>query len=378
MKIAHITYHYQPIVGGQEVYVKNLIGILDKEGIRNEVYQPINKNYHYFSKRNHDNVKLVFNLPFLGRFFPVIGRYLFNFFLLLHYFAFFKYDRIIVHYAFHSLPFWFFKKKIIIISHGVEWYVDGKTINDKISHLIASITFNRFKIVANDTHYYRTFDLDVRPGKKYFVEVGKNKWFIPNCVDLDIFKPSESIKELINYNIIFVPRQITWDRGIHLAIESFYLFSEKRNDYILLIAGSVREKEYKKYCDSLVQKYNLGLKVIWLKKIDNLQMPKYYSSAKITLIPTIRREGTSLSALESMACGCPTISTNVAGLKDLPTVQVNPDPVEISAKMIECSSRLQELSRNQSEIVRNVFNYENWKNAWMNVINNTFEQKKDK
>lgn len=368
MKVAHITYHYQPIVGGQEVYIKNLIDVLGKNGIRSVVYQPINKNYHYFSKNKDDNVKLVFKLPFVDLFSPGIGKYLFNLFLLLHYFSFFKYDRIIVHYAFHSLPFWFFKKKVIILSHGVEWYLDSMNLNDKISHFIAKITFNRFILVANDTHYFRTLNLDIKPTEKYFEQINQNKWFIPNCVDLNFFHPSEQLQELKDKNIIFVPRQITWDRGIHLAIESFYLFNEKRKDFIMLIAGALRGNDYKKYCDELIAKYRLDSIVIWKHDISNENIVQYYSSSKITLIPTIRREGTSLSALESMACGCPVVSTNVAGLADLPTLQAEPIAADICYKLLYTIDNYEEIKNYQYEQVKNIFNKNNWEEAWLNAL----------
>jgi glycosyltransferase involved in cell wall biosynthesis len=370
MRVAHITMHYLPIVGGQEVYIKNLINLLKENGIYSDIYQPINKNYHYFTKNKHKNVKLVFNLPFIGRIIPNINKYLFNFFLIFHFFSFFKYDKIIIHYAFHSLPFWFLKKKVIILSHGVEWYLENNRLYDRISHFIAKITFNRFTIVANDTHYFRVLGVSIKPKEKYFKEVSTNKLFIPNCVDINYFKPSKPLLDLMNKNIILVPRQITWDRGIHLAIESFYLFNMQVKDFIMLISGEIRSIDYKKFCDELIKKYRLEDKVIWKHKVINEQMVQYYSSSKVTLIPTIRREGTSLSALESMACGCPVVSTNVAGLLDLPTVQAHPNAESLCVKLLELFKNYDQIKQEQFEFTRKVFNMENWKEAWLKVIKN--------
>ena len=39
MKIAQLSSHYRPVVGGQEVYIKNLIEVLDKHEIDSVVYQ---------------------------------------------------------------------------------------------------------------------------------------------------------------------------------------------------------------------------------------------------------------------------------------------------------------------------------------------------
>lgn len=47
------------------------------------------------------------------------------------------------------------------------------------------------------------------------------------------------------------------------------------------------------------------------------EMPSWYQRCDIAVIPTVACEGTSLSCVEAMACGCATICTNVGGLTDL-------------------------------------------------------------
>jgi glycosyltransferase involved in cell wall biosynthesis len=169
--------------------------------------------------------------------------------------------------------------------------------------------------------------------------------------------------------VILVPRQITFDRGIHLAIESFNLFNKELPGYTLLLLGEIRGEEYKKHCDFLIDKYQLQNQVVWKHGVKNDEIARYYSSACLTLIPTIRREGTSLSALESMACGCPTIVTNVAGLRDLPAYKVDPNPEKIKNAMIEVLKSPQKIIQEQQGAVSKIFNFKNWKNAWYMVIN---------
>ncbi len=201
---------------------------------------------------------MVFNVPLIGRLIPNIGMYLFNIFLIFHIFSLIKYDFIIVHYAFHVIPIWFFKKKIIILSHGVDWDPDGSSIKDKISHFITSKTLNNYIIVSNDSHYYRTLGINAKPGEKFHRELVNRKWFIPNCVDCNIFKPGSPILEFKNRKIILVPRQITRDRGIHLAIEAFTKFCIYEKNFELLIVGPVRSYKYKNLCDSLIQEHGLA------------------------------------------------------------------------------------------------------------------------
>ena len=368
LKIGHITFHYKPIIGGQEIYIKNLIDVLDKQGMINTVYQPINRKYNYFVNDKDVNVKLVFNIPFLGRFINNISKYIYNLFLLTYYLSLKKQDVLIVHYAFFSTPLWFFKKKVIIVSHGVEWDLESFKLNDLLHNYIAKKSLNRFTVVANDTHYFRALGLNVNPAKNYFKQLSSHKWFIPNCIDTNKFDRLNCLVEYQNKNIILIPRQITKDRGIDLGIKAFYELSKIESNYILLIVGPVREIKYKILCDKLINEYQINNKVIWLHNIDNSKMVNYYSSAKITLIPTLRREGTSLSALESMACGCPTVTTNLVGLKDLPTVQADPTPIDLSNKMQFVLNNWEEISKKQCDDVRNNFNLANWSEAWGNVI----------
>ena len=376
LKIAHITYCYQPIIGGQEIYIDNMIRMFDRIGAISTVYQPVNKRYHYFSSQKDERIRFVFNFPFLGRYIKNIGKYLFSIFLLAHFFFFLKQDVIIVHYAFHSWPLWFLSKRVIVLSHGVEWYLENQTFNDKLHQFIAKLTFNRFTLVANDTHYFRTFNMPIEPATNYFHEVSTNKWFIPNCVDPQKFSKTDPLPEFKNTKIILVPRQIVVDRGIHLAIEAFHLFSQDFSDYRLLILGATRGPKYKGYCDELVNQYGLHDKVIWRHNVTNNDIHKYYASAKLTLIPTLRREGTSLSAIESMACGCPTVTTNIAGLRDLPGIQAEIDPVEIRNKMVYAINNADEISLLQQTIIINQLNLTNWERAWLKVINDHINKNK--
>lgn len=193
-------------------------------------------------------------------------------------------------------------------------------------------------------------------------------FFIPNCIDTNKFKPLSNNKTSIAEKIILVPRQITWDRGIHLAIKSFVIFIKKHNEYKLLIAGAIRSSDYKKYCDEIILKNDLSDKVIWKHDLDNKSIVKYYQTSIMTIIPSLRREGTSLSALESMASGCPVVSTNVAGLADLPSLQSNPDAISLANKMEELLQDYEKIREYQMQITRNTFNMGNWSIAWLNVI----------
>lgn len=363
MTIAQISMCYQPVHGGQEVYIDNLIKIFKNESIDSQVYQN-------WRKGKYENSVMVPRVPFLHRLIPNINEHIHNFFLLLLFRnRLKKSDLILCHYGIHALPVWDFKKKVIVLSHGIEWNTERQSISRLIKERINKKIIGRFKLVVNDTHFLRHFGYDIKPAQNYFQEVLPAVWFIPNCVDTTHFDKKESLEEFKGKKFILIPRQIVPDRGIDLGIRAFYLFQKSFPEYKLLILGSPLKGPYYKQCKELITELEIEKKINFYGNVSNKKMPGYYSSATITLIPTIRREGTSLSALESMACGTATISTNVAGLRDLPTVQSDPTPEAISKAIQFTLSDQERIKAEQYKKVREVFNQTNWKNAWLKVIN---------
>jgi glycosyltransferase involved in cell wall biosynthesis len=119
---------------------------------------------------------------------------------------------------------------------------------------------------------------------------------------------------------------------------------------------------------NLIHKHGLVGRVFFTGRIPHDQMALFYRSSLITLIPTVYAEGTSLSALESMACGCPTFSTDVGGLADLPTIKIPTDPKQIAVQILDLLPRLQETSNKQKELVYSTFNKKRWLETWKLVI----------
>lgn len=365
MKIGQISSSYKPINGGQEVYIKNLNQILKSAGHDVTVYQP------YRGVKDSD-IKTLPRIRGLGHLIKNGDLYLFNLMLLLirnRYLS--KEDVLIVHYAFHSLPVWDLNHRTIVLSHGIEWNPHSNDLADKLREKVARNSFDRFPLIANDTHYFRHLGLEIAPGTNYFQQIAHRKWFIPNCVDTTFFKKNNGIKELKQQKVILVPRQVNPERGIHLAIEAFNIFNKWDDRYILYIVGNIPKGQLKYYseCQELATRLGLAQKVFFSGKVDNSLMPSYYSSAQLSLIPTIRREGTSLSALESMACGTATVTTNVEGLKDLPAVKANPNPEDLADAMIATIKRKDDFAEEQRRVTIKYFNISNWADAWLNVIN---------
>jgi hypothetical protein len=202
-----------------------------------------------------------------------------------------------------------------------------------------------------------------------FTEVRPGKWFIPNCVDTRRFDRSAPAKELDGKNAILVPRNIYRQRGIHLAVDAFAkLVAGGDRKSTLVIVGKVVDANYYDGLLQQIEAHGLAGRVEFVGHVSWQEMPAWYSGAVCTLIPTVDWEGTSLSALESMACGTPVIATRVGGLKDLPCAHADTDAESLARELARVLASAKQLSEGQREAVRTVFNLENWAAAWSRVI----------
>jgi len=364
MRIVHISQHYRPVVGGQEVYIRNLIAAFEKQGHESTVCQ-----LYRGSSAAATDVHQVPRLPFAARIIRGFDSYQLAFSAPLFCRKdLARADVIIAHYAVSALFLRKYRAKTIVLSHGIEWRTEAPTWEDKLRERFARKLFPVFMHVTNDTHYLRHMGIDARAGCGLFQEINRGKWFIPNCVDTEHFCRRLPIPELAVGKTIFVPRQITPDRGIDLAIKSFSILARRIPDLRLLVAGKVHGRQYMDFLMSLAREGGAADRIAFMPPIPNEEMPQYYSSAGVTVIPTLRREGTSLSALESMACGTATVSTNIAGLVDLPTLQCPPEPQALAAATEEALRSGPQLGAKQQARVQAQFNMTNWVNAWLAVV----------
>lgn len=365
MRVVQLTQHYRPIVGGQEVYINNLARVLREAGHESLVCQ-LNRG----RGAGAPDTAQIPRIPFLARFISGFDSYqLAAFAPIFCHKALRKANAIIAHYAISALYLNKFHHKTVILSHGIEWRTDHMGPEDRVRESVSRRVFSKYTHVTNDTHYLRFMGLSVPAATGFFEEVAEGKWFIPNCVDTHHFDRTECLPEFKGQRCIFVPRQITPDRGIDLAIRAFAILAKSNVDLRLYVAGKVRSAAYMRHLQALAEEEGVKTRVDFAPSIPNESMPAYYSSMVATLIPTLRREGTSLSALESMSCSTPTVSTNVCGLADLPTLQCAPEPEPLADLLQHAISHSQTVGNDQARTVRETFNMERWAKAWSSVLN---------
>lgn len=366
MKIGQVTVSYKPIVGGQEVYIDSLSKVFREAGNQVHIYQPDSgvKEDDLFLSPSPNNPKG------LEKIVPRLMRY--NMSLLTHQFRNLrKEDLLIVHYPEHY-PAVFWHKRALVLTHGVNWDFDPPR-KRSIKEFLAKVSFQRaWRFVANDTNFLRAVGVEIKPGEMMFEEILPGRWFIPNCVDTEFFVKTNGIEEIKQLNAIVVPRNLSEARGLHLAVEAFEILAESNpNLHLLIVGAAIPVPDSVKYGENLLKKIEespVKARIVFLGSKPWEEMRDIYSSAILTLIPTEGNEGTSLAALESMSVGTATITTNVAGLKDLPSFQVEPEAEKIAEAIKDVLKKRELIARDQNAKVREHFNLQNWKESWLRVV----------
>jgi len=177
--------------------------------------------------------------------------------------------------------------------------------------------------------------------------------YIPNGVDIDYFHPLSErerflLREKLGYKkedyLIFCPRRWAPTKGIIYLAKAIEKVCAELPNAKFLFAGS-NYSEYPTYKEEVM----LVLKDLKEKGITNFellgnlnreQIRKYYQISDVVTIPSLM-EATSLAALESMASGCPVLSTNVGGMPQIISEGINGflitpgDYNELAFKIIE-------------------------------------------
>jgi glycosyltransferase involved in cell wall biosynthesis/GT2 family glycosyltransferase len=359
LSIAQVTYTYQPITGGADVYVSQLAELFAAVGHRHTVYQRR-------IDTPHPGVRFVPN-PLHGR--PLeFWTHTLGLFRLWRELA--AHDVVICHYPPYLLALFLMSLLTrgpvrVGISHGVFWDDEPRALRSRFKAWIARLAFRRAHLyIANDTEFLRAMGLRLPPMHRAHAEVAPGVWFVPNGVDVERFRPVNAIPELRALNAILVPRNLYRNRGIHLAVQAFDAFRQEHPNTSLVIAGGGGQPDYVEEVQSDIARRGLKRAVVFYGSVPHDELPAVYSSARLTLIPSLCGEGTSLSALESMACGTATICTAVAGLKDLPGPHVAPEAEALAEVMRQVYLRRLATGDEQRRIVQERYSLAIWRRSW--------------
>lgn len=344
----------RPRYGGGERYCLTLSRLLKKYGYEVDIYQvapkAFNGKYYEFTVKalEHGDFFSEFNIGGADKFYDIS----------------LSYDHVI-----YNLPEFSagqrFRKDALMICHGI-WFDHNNygpqyffRSKEWLSFLRKAFD-NPLKIVSVDTNSINVI-------RAFFPDFAEKMSFIPNFVDMKLFKPPKKDRKSKKLNILF-PRRSHVNRGSRILSEilsnipyknvNFYWVGEGDGQDTQLILDLCKKDHRLKYA-----------------KANFEEMPNWYKKADITVIPTIACEGTSLSCIEALASGSATIATNVGGLPDLifnesNGLLVNANGKEIAAainRLIEDVKLRKKLQKSGYESSKS-FCLENWQKSWIEIL----------
>lgn len=272
-------------------------------------------------------------------------------------------------------------KKTIIVQHGIEF--DGFTSTKSnillsyLQKLYLQITHrvylkelkyklsNADAIVCVDLNFINYVRATFR-----FRRYEEKLFYVPNFSSLINTEKYLQKLEKKNKDIrIIIPRRFEYHRGVKLyAVVCKKLLRKYQNiEFAFIGEGN--------YSEFLKQEFHNESRVK-IYKVSHEEILDEYYKADICVIPTLYSEGTSLSAIEAMCCGCSLIVSNVGGLGNLvlpdyngiicePTIEAF---YEATCKMIEDDDFRNQCRRNAYEIAQKSFSLDVWKNRWLNIV----------
>jgi len=169
-------------------------------------------------------------------------------------------------------------------------------------------------------------------------------------VDLERFHPCSPgvIKERYELNdYLLCVGEVRPYKNIENVFRALELWSDGPQ---LAISGNIFGK-HKAKLENLASSLNIENRVIWLGYVPDDLLPNLYSEATAFIFPSLY-EGFGLPLVEAMACGCPTLSSNMASLPEIGGKAAHFfDPMEIG-DMAEAIKKVCEDSAYQQKLAQ--------------------------
>lgn len=176
------------------------------------------------------------------------------------------------------------------------------------------------KLIVGSKYYLDSYS-EVAP---WITEKSKAEvvYFFPPQLTRGLF--TEHKRESKNSAKLLFPSRIIKRKGIENVIEAL---SRLPNDFTLLLPSfgtdERRDREYKQHVGSLMDKLGVRSRVeIPDKPVPPEKMSEYYRKADIVIMPSYY-EGFGIAAVEAMSWGVPVVVSDVGGLREIITDQVN-------------------------------------------------------
>lgn len=160
-------------------------------------------------------------------------------------------------------------------------------------------------------------------------------WSFPNSVDENLFRPSDDNRQKVSLRqklslpkdkiIVMYCGRLVARKGLIFLLEAWKNVVKKENKCILVLIGSGQNQldSVEKELRAFVKEKFLSDSVIFAGEKNKSEVVDYLKSSDIFVHPSIHPEGRSLSVLEAMSCCLPVIVSDIGGLKEIVTENIN-------------------------------------------------------
>jgi len=150
--------------------------------------------------------------------------------------------------------------------------------------------------------------------------------FIPNYVDTSVFVPEEIDEDKQFFDVGFI-RRLQFCRGYQTMMKATDILLDKYDNIRVHFVGRGNPQETQHFNEWYEDKPKDRVTHTSYEMQD---VHRAYKNMDSTVVSTVYAEGSSLSALESISCGIPVITTCVGGLTDVVMdgvngIVINPD-----------------------------------------------------
>ncbi len=252
-----------------------------------------------------------------------------------------------------------------IIGH----HIGGTPFAYSLSSFIGELPFSLLeqKALANvdaafitTVSYYHSF-------KKFYKNISKVVYPMPQCVDFDLFKPMDKAeaRRLVgidpNKKVLIHVGRFDYAKGFDAILEVLPALRERYDIEFIAIGGTKQDMLYQRAIDS-------GVRVLeWMPQEE---LVKYYNASDVYLLPKFynghsgadpdRFMATGVASEEALACGIPVIGTNLNNFfepGELRGMGLIPKDKE---DLVECISRVFEHQGDYSRCREIAMKYYSW------------------
>lgn len=154
----------------------------------------------------------------------------------------------------------------------------------------------------------------LRARPRNLLDTANRALYIPNCVDLSQLPLTR--REMPNERLrILFARRFEFKRGPYLALDSARILNDRGVDFELVMSTAQGHEGSSEIIAAATERGIAHRVTTVVNDMDSIF--ELYLRSDISIVPTIWSEGTSYSAVESIAAGVPVVTTTVGGLPNV-------------------------------------------------------------